>query len=226
MVRLLIETPTESTGWFAGAPSMKAPLTGDRAFFLERLDEVGPHSAPRGGTDIHSALVKAIGSLKEVEGRDRAIVLITDGENLEDNDPMAAARAAAAKDIKIFTIGLGNTTDGARIPLRTEGNLQYLKESDQEVWSKTDGKLLAQLAEVTGGDSLIIGPGDYYDFADFEQDFLLNMQRGALDETLKARKIDRYQWFLGFAVALLLIHPIVPETRRREEESRIVGYQS
>ena len=78
--------------------------------------------------------------------RDRAIVMITDGEDHE-SMPVEAARQAAEKGIKIFTVGLGNATEGSRIPIRDEkGNLRYMQYAGKEIWSKVDEATLKKLA--------------------------------------------------------------------------------
>ena len=78
-------------------------------------------------------------------------MLLTDGED-QDSYPLDAAKQAAERSVKIFTVGLGDSNEGARIPVRdASGRLEYVKEEGKEHWSKTDQSVLKQIANVTGG---------------------------------------------------------------------------
>ena len=80
------------------------------------------------------------------ESHSRVIILITDGENHED-DALEVARQAAEAGIRIYTIGIG-TPEGAPIQI----NGEFIKdEKGDMVVSKLDEKLLQQIAEITGG---------------------------------------------------------------------------
>jgi Ca-activated chloride channel family protein len=136
---------------FAGASVVKVPLTTDQGFFEMVLDDIDFASAPRGGSLIGDAIRKALASLPEEHDRDQVLVLITDGED-HDSFPDEAARVAAERGIKIFTLGLGDVSEGNRIPLRDEkGSLHFLQHDGQEVWSRLDERLLKSVALVTGG---------------------------------------------------------------------------
>ena len=78
-------------------------------------------------------------------------MLLTDGEDQE-SFPIEAAKRAADRGVKIFTVGLGDSAEGARIPVRdSSGNVQYIKEEGKEHWSKADQGVLRQIALTTGG---------------------------------------------------------------------------
>lgn len=205
---------------FAGRPMSAAPLTSDLGYFQQELKNANPNRALRGGTNLYDALEKALDALPENQDRDQAIILVTDGDNLEGEDPLAIAKKAADRGVKIFTIGLGNDEDGALIPIRENGKITHLKQGDRRVWSKMNETLLTQISETTGVNPLIIGT-KYYDFDSFESDFISTMKRGDLDETVHLRRIDRYQWFLGLAVVLLLIHLMIPEVGSEKEQEHL-----
>ena len=142
---------------FAGKPVVKVPLTTDHGFFRMVLDEIDIQSAPRGGTLIGDAVRKCMEAMPERRDRDQVAVLITDGED-QDSFAKEAAEMAAKRGIKIFTVGLGDSQDGARIPLRDEsGALRYLKYQGQEKWSQLNERLLKEIALATGG-STSTGP--------------------------------------------------------------------
>ena len=145
---LLRKLPGDRVGLiaFAGAPATIVPLTSDQGFFLGALEGVNTDSAPRGGSLIGDAIRKAIESLDVTRDRDQVIVLITDGED-QDSFPQEAAEQAAEREIKIFTVGLGDPQEGRRIPIRdAAGSVRYLKHEGQEVWSRMDERLLKEIA--------------------------------------------------------------------------------
>jgi Ca-activated chloride channel homolog len=194
---------------FAGKPVVKVPLTTDDGFFRTVLDEVDTHSAPRGGTLIGDAIRKAMEAMPPRADHDQIIVLITDGEDQE-SYAAEAAKQAAEKGIKIFTVGLGDSTEGARIPVRVEsGGLTYEKDEKGEHWSKTDQDLLKQIALATGGAHIPAGT-KAYDLGQIYEDHLANLARGEEENQKRKRFQERYQIFLGLGLALLALERMIP----------------
>jgi Ca-activated chloride channel homolog len=195
---------------FAGKPVVKVPLTTDDGFFRSVLDEVDTRSAPVGGTLIGDAIRKAIEAMPPRADNDRIIVLITDGEDQE-SYANEAAKQAAEKGIKIFTVGLGDATEGARIPIRSDSaGLSYLKEEDKkEHWSKTDQNLLKEIALATGGAHISAGT-KAYDLGQVYEDHLANLARGEEEIVKRKRFREQYQIFLGLGIALLAMERMIP----------------
>jgi Ca-activated chloride channel family protein len=194
---------------FAGKPVVKVPLTTDRGFFEMMLDGVDTSSAPRGGTLIGDAIRKAIEAMPERGDRDQAIVLITDGEDQE-SAPAEAAKHAAERGIKIFTVALGDSTEGARIPVRgADGQRTYLKYAGSEHWSKVDEKLLEQIALATGGAYIPAGT-KAYDLGEVYDDHLAELTHGEFRSEKRRRYHEQFQWFLCFGLGLLLVQMAVP----------------
>ena len=195
---------------FAGKPVIKVPLTTDDGFFRTVLDEIDTRSAPRGGTLIGDAIRKAIEAMPPKADHDQIIVLLTDGEDQE-SYALEAAKQAAEKGIKIFTVGLGDSAEGARIPLRGDsGGLTYLKEDDnKEHWSKTDQGLLNQIATATGGANIQAGT-KAYDLGQVYEDHLANLARGEEENQKRKRFREQYQIFLGLGIALLALERMIP----------------
>ncbi len=195
---------------FAGKPAIKVPLTTDEGFLRTALDEVDTRSAPRGGTLIGDALRKAMEAMPPRADQDQIIVLLTDGEDQE-SYAAEAAKQAAARGIKIFTVGLGDSIEGARIPIRSDsGGLTYLKDENKEHWSKTNQDLLKQIALSTGGAHIPAGTKTY-DLGQIYEDHLANLARGEEQEKLKQKRFrDQYQIFLGLGIALILVQRMIP----------------
>jgi Ca-activated chloride channel family protein len=195
---------------FAGAPIIQVPLTNDHAFLKMSLDELGPDSAPRGGSLIGDAIRKAIVSLPPTAERDRAILLITDGEDQE-SYPLEAARQAKEQNIKIFAVGLGDVKEGARIPIRdTNGSLKYAKGAEgQEHWSSLNETLLKQIALETAG-AYIPARTRAYDLGQIYEQQLAELTRGQFSTEHRKRYRERFQWFLAFGLICLAVEMLVP----------------
>ncbi|GHT13093.1 hypothetical protein FACS1894170_08680 [Planctomycetales bacterium] len=180
---------------FAGKPIVKVPLTTDFGFFQDVLRSINVNSAPRGGTAIGDAVRKALNVMPPDNTRQQSIVLITDGDDHE-SMPLEAAKEAAGRNVRILTIGLGDTQDGSRIPTQDEnGNRIFLKHNGQEVWSKVDEKTLETMAQLTGGAFVAAGTKTF-DLGAIYADSIGKLQ-GSDNETERRQKLQqRFQPFL------------------------------
>lgn len=131
---------------FAGDAYVQLPITADYTTARNFVGQISPSMVSRQGTAIGAAIdLAASGFSSDTEGS-RVIILITDGENHED-DAVSAARRAAEKGIKVYTIGIG-TPEGAPIPLGDD----FIRDEDgQMVVSKLDEETLRQIALLTEG---------------------------------------------------------------------------
>lgn len=197
---------------FAGAAVVRVPLTTDQGFFRLVLDETDPDSAPRGGSLIGDAIRRALEAMEPRPDRDQVIVLITDGED-HDSFPQEAARQAADRGVKVICVGLGDTDEGRRIPIRDEiGNLVYMKHDGQEVWSKMDEALLKEMALKTGG-AYIPAKTRAYDLGKVYQDHLADLTRGEVLAEKRKRYRERFQLFIFLGLVVLLIEMVIPRYR-------------
>lgn len=196
---------------FAGSAFLQAPLTMDKGAVLTSIRDLDSNTIPKGGTDIAAAIRMAIAAFGKGEGATRALVLMTDGEDLEQS-ALEAAKQAEAAGIRIFTIGFGSV-NGSLIPIRTEeGRNDFVRdESGNPVNSKLDVSRLTEIAQSTGGFYLPYGQ----DAAKviFEKGILpLEEQVGG---TLTGRKpIERYAWPVAAALLLLALRSVLGEGRR------------
>ena len=169
---------------FAGQAVVKCPLTADYDTFRRSLDELDPGSAPRGGTAIGDAIRKALEVFHARSERDQAILLITDGDD-QQSYPLEAAAVAAEHHVTIFTIGLGDTDHGARIP-QGAASKSYVEYQGAQVWSKLDGSLLKEIALKTSGVYVPVGTRAY-DLGELYAKYLQG-RRGSEEQS---RKRDR-----------------------------------
>jgi Ca-activated chloride channel family protein len=135
---------------FAGDAYTQIPVTNDYLSAKMFLESAGPEAVSRQGTAIGAAIDLGIRSFTPDSDKSRALIVITDGENHED-DAMEAAKTAAEKGIVIYTIGIGSP-EGSPIPMPVNGRTEYLKDRDgNTVITKLDEKGLQEIASVTGG---------------------------------------------------------------------------
>ena len=131
---------------FAGEPKVQLPITSDYRMAQAFAKRISPSLVGEQGTAIGRALEQAMLSFSSQSEQSRVIVLVTDGENHED-DAVEAARKAAEQGIRIYTIGIG-TPEGA--PIQIDGD--FIKDENGEmVVSKLNEAMLEQIASITGG---------------------------------------------------------------------------
>ena len=131
---------------FAGRPYLVSPLTQDRAWLGQRIASL-KMGMVEDGTAIGSALISAVGHLKDSQAKSRIIILLTDGVNNKGAaTPETSAEAAKALGIRVYTIGAG-TIGEAPMPVRDPfGGVHY-----QNVKVDVDEPMLQKVADLTGG---------------------------------------------------------------------------
>jgi len=137
---------------FAGRSFTQCPLTPDAGILEGLVDQLDVGSVAIDGTAMGDAVINAINKFKEPTAS-RVIILLTDGVNNAGTvDPVTAARAAASKGIKIYTIGVG-TPEGAPIPAVGPGGEKFFARDPMGnlVLAKVDEPTLKEMANLTGG---------------------------------------------------------------------------
>ena len=198
---------------FAGTAFVQCPLTIDYEAFRLTLKDADPNVIPRGGTAISAAIRTALKAFEAGEGRDHAIVLITDGEETE-GDALAAAEEAAKAGVKIFAIGVG-TAEGELIPVREEGKpMEFVKNQQGEVVkSRLDEETLKQIALKTGGIYVRSAPGDFGIDTIYDKG-IEQLQRKEYEARLQKRYFEQFQWPLGIALALFVVEAFLSDRRK------------
>jgi Ca-activated chloride channel homolog len=201
---------------FAGDAYTQIPLTNDFSAAKVFLASAGPGSVSKQGTSIAAAINLAMRSFSPTlnggsVAKSRAIIIITDGEDHEAG-VIEAAEEAVKQGIVIHTVGIGDP-DGVPIPL-SPGTSNFRRDKDGNVVvSKLDEKTLTTLADMTGG---------FYIRAGRDATGLFRLI-SRLDELEKQEfKVmmfedyeERFQYFIGFAVLLLLIDFFINDKRNR-----------
>lgn len=201
---------------FAGKGFLECPLTTDRTSFELSLDELSTDSIPLGGTNIQEALAAALQAFKAAETSHRAVILVTDGDELEGNSGKAVDEIVARK-IPLFIAGIGDPSQPSIIQVSDgRGGVKTLTDANGNVVnSPLNEKQLGELAKRTGGIYVRSTAGDPGVAA-------LEKRIRALApheyETVKTTKpIDRFGYPLAAAFVLLLLRFMVGERPARRK---------
>ncbi len=178
------------------------PLTTDRAYLRSALEQMTIESAPRGETDLGSAIRASLDALDPAADDHNAIIMISDGGDLR-GEALANAELAKKRGIPIFTVGLGDPRVGAPIPSEDgRGNLTYKGEV---VKVKLERVALKAIAEASNGryvDLATAGTAETT-LGSIYQRFLRQVAAKEQNEEAE-RAAERYQVFLVPGLALLL----------------------
>lgn len=198
---------------FAGTAFLQCPLTIDYNGFILALDDVNTDTIPRSGTSISGAIKEAIDAFRGPEKKFKVLILITDGEELEGN-AMNAANEAAQNGIRIYCVGVG-TAEGDLIPAVDErGERAYLADKyGQAVKTRLNEDLLKKIAVATGGSYVHATQSDFGLILLYDK-VLSKLEKHDLEVKMKKRYQERYQIFLGMAIALLFIEALFSERKR------------
>lgn len=201
---------------FAGAAAVKCPLTLDYAFFRAMAEDISVNSITRGGTLIGDAVRLAVDQVFDDQDKQfKDLVLITDGDD-HDSFPVQAAEDASQHGIRIIAIGLGDETQGQRIPITDQnGQKTFLKYQGQEVWSKLDANTLRQMVEKTpGGRYLNVATGTF-DLGQIYQDLIASAEKKSLESQTITLYEEKFQIFLALAFAGLCIEVVISERKKK-----------
>ena len=202
---------------FAGAPALRVPLTLNYAAFRQAVTDLEPKAATRGGTLLGDAIRLAANSFPVESKGAKVIIVLSDGEDMESMPSAAAAKAFTENGIRIFTVGIGDSRDGARIPV-TEGaqTTRWLVHEGQEVWTKMNDAALRDVA-VAGGGAFIPAGTAQLDMAQVYTDSIGNLERAEQEEMVVRRQTPRFQWFAAAALVLLLSESLICDRRGKNQ---------
>lgn len=194
---------------FAGNSFVQLPITTDYVSAKMFLNSISTGSVPIQGTAMGEAISTALRSFSAQSDKSRAIIVITDGENHED-DPVAAAEQAASMGVRVFTIGVGSP-QGTMIPLEDGG---YLEDRDgNPVVTRLDDKVLQDVA--AAGKGLYIHAGN----REFGLEPIINEIARMDDEEYNSIVFEEYDelymYFLAVALFFLLIEMLVGDRRSK-----------
>ncbi len=203
---------------FAGDSYLLLPITSDYSAAKLLISSVETGMIGTQGTAIGNAIDIALKSYSEKEGVSRALIVITDGENHED-DAVSAAENAAEMGVQVYTIGMG-TPEGAPIPIidrygRSKGF--HKDNSGQTVLTKLNPAILKQIASKGGGRfTFASGTGE-----DLSQilDEISGMDKEEFEEHIYTSYDDKFMYFAGIALILLVLDILISYRKNRYLDS-------
>lgn len=196
---------------FAGKSYLQLPLTTDYSAAKLITSTISPDLVSLQGTAIGSAIELASETFTSDETKSKALIIITDGENHED-DAIAAAKAAKEKGITIHTIGMGSS-GGGPIPIYENGNMAgYRKDNDGNViMTKLDSKSLQEIA--------LIGNGEFVfaEVADVNLSSLIEKISTMEKDEYGSKKFtdydDKFRYFAAIALFFITLEFFISDKR-------------
>ena len=197
---------------FAGQAYVQLPITTDYVSAKLFLDGISPGIVPVQGTAIGAAIQMAIKSFTPEFTGSKAVIVITDGENHED-DAIGAAKEAHDKKIIIHTIGMG-LPQGAPIPVGGSGSRDFLKDKQNNiVVTKLDENMLTQIATAGGGSYIRANNAEVGLNNLFNE--IEKMEKSELNSRDYSEYNDQFPLFLVIALVLILIDFMILDRKNK-----------
>ena len=204
---------------FSGEPFLICPLTVDYGGFQVSLKGLNVDTVPRGGTNLAKAIQEAIKDYDQTSSKHKAVIIITDGDDLE-GDPVAAAKKAKEKGIKIYCVGIGSV-EGELIQIRgVGGKTAFLKDRDGNfVKSRLNEGLLKRIALITGGIYIKTSGGKFGLDLIYERE-LSRLEKREIEVKMEKKYFERFQFPLSVALLLLVIETCLTTRKKQSSEKK------
>ncbi|MCK4312255.1 MAG: VWA domain-containing protein [Candidatus Cloacimonetes bacterium] len=191
---------------FAGKSFVQCPLTNDYGaakLFLNLLDT---ETVPSYGTDIGGAISNAVTLFKKEE-KHKVIIVVSDGEDLEEN-AIKIANEAAKQNAIIYTLGIGSP-EGSTIPIKeATGNVVYAKDDKGDIiFTKLDINTLTRIAKIGNGRFFPITPQQSEIFEIMKN--INAIEKKKFDSREFVRYKEQYKYFVIAALLLLIIESLI-----------------
>lgn len=198
---------------FAGDSYIQVPVTSDYTAAKMFLSSINTNIVSKQGTAIGSAIDLAMNSFTPESDMEKALIVITDGENHED-DAIKASELAKDKGITIHTIGMGSP-QGAPIPIQKNyGQTIFQKDKDgNTVISKLDQKTLQDIATAGGG--VFIRATNTQTGLNKLFERINSMEKKDMEEKIYTEFEHRFQYLLGIALIFVLLDVFVLERKNK-----------
>lgn len=196
---------------FAGEAYVQLPITTDYSAAKLFLNNINTGIVPTQGTAIGAAIEMGMKSFNFVNGTSKAMILMTDGENHED-DAVSAAKSASAKEVTIHVIGLG-LPEGAPVPIY-KGDKPvgfHTDEAGKTVVSKLNEEMCKEISQA--GNGVYVRANNANSGFNIVMDQVNKMEKKTYDSKTFKNYEDRFQFFLGFALLLLVLEFFISNRR-------------
>lgn len=198
---------------FAGNAYLQVPLTTDYAAVNLFINSANPGMAPTQGTAIGAAINLAERSFEPENTSHKAMVLITDGENHEE-EALEEARVARDNGLLLYTVGVG-TTEGSFIPIEERGRQNYKRDrTGNPVRTRLNEEMLRNVARA--------GDGDYFNLASGSEQVIealreriSNIEKREFEQRSFSSYESYFQYFIALALLLLVLEFFISYRRSR-----------
>jgi Ca-activated chloride channel family protein len=196
---------------FAGDAYVQLPITTDYGAAKLFLANINTDIVPVQGTAIGAAIDLAMESFNFENGSNKSIIVISDGENHED-DAVVAAERAKAKNVVVHTIGMGSV-QGAPIPHYVGSRKDGFKQDKEgnTVVSKLDEQKLASIS--SAADGIFVRASNTQVGLKTLLEEIQNLDKVEFETVVYTDYEDRFQWFAGMAWILLVIDTLLSERK-------------
>ena len=199
---------------FAGDAFVQLPITTDYSAAKLFLSTINTSIVPTQGTAIGKAIELSVKSFDLNNDQNKAIIVITDGENHED-DAIEMADAASEKGVFVHTIGMGSV-EGSPIPIKNRyGQLKGYRKDKQgkTVITKLNEEMLQEIAQAGGGSYIRANSTQSGLNALFEE--INKMEKSEIGSKVFTDYKDRFQIFICLAIGLLLLDLLILELKNK-----------
>ena len=196
---------------FAGNAYLQMPLTSDYAAATLFVKSANTDMAGTQGTAIGEAVDLARRSITDTEKAQRALIIITDGED-HDEDALSKVSSAVDDGWNVFTVGVG-TEEGGFVPVMSEGREEFkTDEEGNPVTTRINISLLKEIADAGNGTSYLLENNN--DIINDLNTQLEKLQKRAVEVKSFSEYRSYYQYFLGLALFILLLDFVVKSNIR------------
>jgi Ca-activated chloride channel family protein len=197
---------------FAGDAYTQLPITSDYNSAKLFLNSVNTQIVPKQGTAIGAAIALAMRSFSPSSKANKAIIVITDGENHED-DAVSVAKSAVENGIVVHTIGMG-LPQGSPIPVLRNGAKEYLKDNQGNVViTKLDETMLEQIA--TAGDGVYVRANNAQVGLNTLFDEINKLEKTEMESLVYSDYEDQFQYFFAIGLFLILLEFVILERKNK-----------
>lgn len=197
---------------FAGEAYTQLPITTDYPSAKMFLGGITTNSVPTQGTDIGAAIRLGIKSFTKQEGVNRAIIIITDGENHEE-DAVAAATEATKHGVRVITVGMGMAS-GSPINIPGRGPNEFMKDKDGNVViTKLNESMLQEIA--AAGSGVYIPASNVRNGIENLIETISKLEKSEFESKVYTDYDEQFQYLAIIVLLLLLIDFTILDRKNR-----------